>query len=68
MTMIYLYNEIVDLMSESARLDIGEKTQMPSAQLVLHCARHLELVPEEQIVSGFVNRFARHAVMARVSS
>ena len=68
MTTIYLYNEIVDLMSESARLDIGEKTQMPSAQLVLRCARYLELVPEERIVSEFLYQLARHAAMARVAS
>lgn len=57
--MINLNIEIVDLVSESARLATGEETRMPSAQLVLRCNRYLKHVPEELIVREFLSELAR---------
>ena len=57
--MINLYIEIIDLVSESARLATGEETRMPSMQLVLRCNRYLKHVPEESIVSEFLHELAR---------
>lgn len=60
--MINLYIEIVDLVSESARLATGEETRMPSAQLALRCNRYLTHVPEESIVRELRNESARRGV------
>ena len=60
--MINLYIEIVDLVSESARLAAGEETRMPSAQLALRCNRYLTHVPEESIVRELRNESARRGV------
>ena len=60
--MINLYIEIVDVVSESARLATGEETRMPSAQLALRCNRYLTHVPEDSIVRELRNELARRGV------